>query len=114
MISDGMYGISGFYRNDQPNGLALEIKGSPDALGNIRDAILAYDEPNDPVTEAELFAQLDEFAARPNPLSNDEAIVALMVINLLENRGKIVPDEWNGMLFSWIENDRLVFSDGAM
>ena len=44
-MSDGLYSISGFFRNDQPNGLAIQFKDTPEQLAPIRDAIMAFDEP---------------------------------------------------------------------
>ena len=113
-MSDGLYSISGFFRNNQPNGLAVQSKDTPENLASIRDAIMAYDEPNDDETAGELIAQLEDFACNRELLGWEEQIAALMVINFLERTGRLLPDEYNGMLYMWTKDRILVNATDAI
>lgn len=116
MSKTGLHQISGFWRNDQPRGkgLGIMLRGTPEELAGLRDVIMTYDEPDDKDTNARLLAQLEALATLFVKRTFKQDMIALMVINLLENRGVIQPDEYNGMQWMWIKDRVLYVSNEAM
>jgi hypothetical protein len=104
-----LVGVAAFWRNDHEGGLSVYLGFSSGAsepfVGAVQRAMTVYDaSPN----REPYLAWLAEVAPRKERLSKPEIFRAIASISWLEQRGHLVPDEFNGVIWLGRRDGELV------
>ncbi len=97
---ENIAGVAAFWRNDQDAGVSICLdfaSGGGDAFADaVRQAMPSFDAS---ATPERCMAWLAEVAGRKDQLSEVEILDVVACISWLEQRGDLLPDEFNGVIW---------------